>query len=293
MKKRALPAVRLFMGAALLLLGTACASSLPKDPMPPDPFLEVWEKEGDLAVYRGLDLYGYINGGSEVYLELGFRRCVVQHYSRGEEKVSVEIYYMLDPVAAMGIFLMNQGRNSTGHPAFAVRHTLHPYQLQFVKGWAYVLVNNLTETKDGEDVLLAFAGYAAQYIQPAPDIDFFQSLPLAGRVRGSERILRGPFTLERICTLGEGDVLLLDGNGTAVCADYVDGKGNTHTRILANYHTRDDAQTAFEHLKNNLDPYLDVLSSDNLHLTFRDYEGKRGEVKVLGGRIDIQVGLSL
>jgi hypothetical protein len=158
-----------------------------------------------------------------------------------------------------------------------------------VKGSVYAQVNNLTETPDSEEVLLAFGRRAAGEIVAAPRADPFAVLPSKNRVPRSERIIRGPFTLERLLVLGEGDVLALEGKNTAYAAEYCEGTAASRTLIAAGYPSLKKARAAFDHVKGHLDPYLDVISQSEDTLVFEDYDGNRGEVKRDGAWIRIRL----
>ena len=247
------------------------------DPLPPDGFLNTWQREASPRVFRGADLYGHINGGAEVFLELGFDRLDVRRYDSDGGAVEVERYRMTDPTAALGIYLMKCG-SERPDPALAARHTAGPLQLQMVRGSDYLIVSSLRPEEDLGEALVAFARHIADHIPDELGEDPFSVLPTAGRVAGSERVIRGPFTLEPLVTLGEGDVLLLGGERTAVAAEYEDGDGQRSTRIVASYDDAAAAGRAFSHLVANLDPYLEVLSGEDDRLVFQDYRERYGEV---------------
>jgi hypothetical protein len=247
------------------------------DPLPPDGFLKTWQREASPRVFQGADLYGHINGGAEVFLELGFDRLDVVRYDSDGGAVEVERYRMTDPTAALGIYLMKCG-GERPDPGLAARHTANPLQLQMVRGSDYMIVSSLRPEEDLGEALVAFAGYIADHTPDEPVEDPFAVLPTADRVAGSERVIRGPFTLEPFITLGEGDVLQLRGELTAVAAEFEDGDGQRSTRIVVPYGDAEAAGPAFAHLVSNLDPYLEVLSSGHDRLVFKDYRERYGEV---------------
>ena len=88
-------------------------------------------------------LYGYINGGAELYLEYGFDTLVVSELLSEGRDIKVEIYRMKDTEAAFGIFSVSRFRCNGG-----ARLTDHmcrsAYQMQFCKGPYYVSIINDT-----------------------------------------------------------------------------------------------------------------------------------------------------
>jgi hypothetical protein len=258
--------------------------------LPPDGFLEAWRREPAPRVFEGADLYGHINGGAEVFLELGFDRLDVVRYDSDGGAVEVERYRMTDPTAALGVYLMKCGSEHPD-PALAARNTASPLQLQMVRGSDYVIVSSLRPEEDLGQSLVAFARSIAEQIPEERGQDPFAILPTAGRVAVSERVVRGPFTLEPLYTLGEGDVLQLRGERTAVAAEYEGADGQRSTRIVAAYGDAAAAGRAFAHLVSNLDPYLEVLSSGNDRLVFKDYRERFGVVELDEQWIKLHVDL--
>ena len=72
-------------------------------------------QKGDISVgkilsekeYTGKSLWGYINGGADLYLEYGFEKLTVQEIDKDEVLLKVNIYKMEDAEAAFGIFSVN------------------------------------------------------------------------------------------------------------------------------------------------------------------------------------------
>lgn len=60
--------------------------------------------------YSAKQLYGYINGGAELYLEYGFRQVTAQSATRGSHELQVDVYEMVSAEAAFGMFSILRGR---------------------------------------------------------------------------------------------------------------------------------------------------------------------------------------
>ncbi len=281
------------LAVALPLVLTGCGGGSDADlvdPLPPDVFLSGWHRSDGTAVFEGAELYGHINGGAEVFLELGFESLRVQRYRGDAGRISVELYRMSDPAAALGVYLMKCGAERPD-PGLAARHTVSPGQLQMLRGSAYVVVDPLELTGDAAGTLVAFARHVAGQIPDEDPGDLFGILPGEGRVPGSERLVRGPFTLEPLYTLGDGDMLSLDGEHTAVAAEYRDAAAQRYTRIVASYGNEETARKAFDHISTHLDSYLELLASDSGRLAFRDWSDRYGVVELAGDRVTVTVNL--
>ena len=280
----------LLLGLALLLSSSAAANEI--GPLPEIADIDGWTRAAEHAVYRGSELYGHINGGSEVYLELGFDHLVVQRYSDGDEhEVIAEMYVMEDPIAALGVYMMKVGKREFPNPGLTCRHSLIPAQLVMVESNVFAVVFN-PGGDTGKLPLVAEVGRAiSREIEDAPDPAPFDALPAEGRVKLSERVVRGQFTLQQLFTLGDGDVLQLQGKATAVAAGYESPDG-TVTVIAATYRSDAEAKAAFAHLLAHLDSYLEPLERSDERLVFEDHRGRFGTATVQGRGIEIQLNLA-
>lgn len=91
------------------------------------------------AKYDENSLWGYINGGADLYLEYGFSEVSAQDLTYEGEKFKVDAYVMNSPKAALGIFSVS--RFSCGEAlAFAQWSCVNQYQVQVAYGNVYLSV---------------------------------------------------------------------------------------------------------------------------------------------------------
>ncbi len=240
-----------------------------------------WQIADASKIYRGAELYGFINGGAELFLELGFEQLVVHDLRRGAARVSVELYQMADATAARGVYLAKGGLEQRA-PQLPVRHLSGRVQLAFQHGTLFAVITG--ETGGGEAA--ALTGLAQAVLATLADdepVSILDALPSPGRVPGSERIIRGPLGLQSLLTLGEGDVLLLAGQATAVAAEYDAGGARTGL-LVVEYGNDGAAEAALDHLASHLDPYLKVVSRQGKTLVLEQHDG-RFAVLELHGRV--------
>jgi hypothetical protein len=258
--------------------------------LPPDGFSGAWKKSGPLKVFTSSDLYGYIDGGAEAFLEIGFEQLTVQRYRDGANELTVELYRMNDPTAARGIYVARCGKE-TLDPALKERHTAGRHQILLQRHRYYLVLNN-TAGGAANAPILAKAAQAMVARMPADaPVPALALLPQAGLVPGSARLFRGPVGLQAAYTLGEGDILQLGGRVTAASGDYRDAAAGATTLIVADYPNPGAAAAAFTHLKANLDSYLKPTGSSGARLVFQDYEKKFGVVTVTGRRLEVRLHL--
>lgn len=255
-----------------------------------------WAKTGAPRVFTSADLYGYIDGGAELFFEFGFDQLTLQKYKKGAHEVAVEIYRMTDPVAAAGTYYMKRGKE-TRDAGFRERHTVSRHQLIFQRHRYYVTVNNLGGAEGLVPDLLRFGSAVASRLPADVPAAELKLLPPAGRVAGSERLFRGPVALQSLFTLGDGDVLEQKGRITGAAADYAEGpkpgaKGGNTTLLVVQYPSAAAARQAMTSLQKNLDKYLERVSASPERLVFRDYEKKFGVATVKGPRLEVRLHLS-
>jgi hypothetical protein len=257
--------------------------------MPPDSAVAGWKRAETSRVFTKADLYGYIDGGAEVFLEFGFDQLTLQKYRNRASEMAVEIYRMSDPVASTGIYLMKCGKE-TRDPSFKERHTLNRHQLMFVRSRYYVTINNLSGADGMGRALLAFGAAVAGSLPPDRPPSTL-GLPAQAQVQGTLRFVRGPFSLQSIYTLGDGDILQMGGRVVGAAANYKDA-GGAYTLLVVPYATPAAAKAAFGSVQKNLDKYLKPVTSTPTRLVFKDYENKFGTVSVTGPKVEVKLHLT-
>jgi len=97
-------------------------------------------------IYNSSALFGYINGGAELYLEYGFSTVSVTEIEYLQGKYKTEIYKMNGPEEAFGIFSVSKYR-CLDMPALAEFTCRTKYQLQICKGPYYISIIKSTDSK--------------------------------------------------------------------------------------------------------------------------------------------------
>jgi len=99
--------------------------------------------------YDGNSLWGYVNGGADVYLEYGFSKLLVQHVQVKKSKITVNIYQMSSPEAAFGIFSINKFKCLNEDSSFAFS-CITKYQFQFAASEFYISIINENGTEEAQ-----------------------------------------------------------------------------------------------------------------------------------------------
>ena len=259
---------------------------------PSDGYSEKWLRSDDPRKFTQADLYGYINGGAEVFLELGFEQLILQDYNKQESELTIEIYRMSDQVAATGIYLMKCGREKPA-AGLSLRNTINRYQLLFHKNKYFVKISNHSGNEDFLPAIVKMANFISDKLPPDESILVYDLISQKGLVKNSIRIIRGPFTLQAIYSLGEGDILLLDGKITGVAADYITTEDEHYSVIFVDYPDESYALTVLENIKTNLNQYFKIINWEEDKFVLRDYEEKYVVGKIRKNHIQIKFNLNL
>ena len=175
------------------------------------PAVEGWTKEAEVRAYPAENLWEYIDGAAELFVEYGVRTCTTTDLAADGTSVTVDLYEMPSPLAALGVFK----RESTGADLQLTGATAAsvspPYQALMVKGSTYAKVNvyegELTESV-GRQLLEGLAAALPGEAVVPPE---FSLLPEQGKVAGSEGYEPGSFLgLEELA-----DCVHADYEGTA------------------------------------------------------------------------------
>jgi hypothetical protein len=272
------------------VIGLVLATALAAGPLAGP--LAGWQPLGSPRVFRGAELYGHINGGAELYLELGFEEVEVREIGRGGAVLEIELYRMTDAAAALGAYLARCGKE-TPAAGLADRHTAGRHQLLLWRERFLVVVNNPTGQSTLAPALVEVAAALSERLPSSPQLDPFSALPAGGRIAGSERIVRGPVGLGAFITLGEGDVLQLATGITAVAAVYdATAREGAHSLLLADYPDAPAAAAAFSHLTSHLDSTIETIRRAEGALDFKDWAGKLGTMRIEGRRLYLRFGIA-
>lgn len=258
--------------------------------LPQSEAVNGWNQTDKFKTFMKSDLYGHINGGAEVFLELGFERLTLQYYEYEENEISIEIYRMTDVTAATGIYWMKCGeenRDST----LTVKHTVNRYQLMLQKNRYFVMIYNRSGSGKFKNDIIKMAGIIIDHLPEDQIVPELKLLPTEGLIDKSVRIIRGPYTLQAIYTLGEKDILSLSGKTTAIAADYKDKNQKTYMMIVVKYPNQDYANAAYNNIRSRLDQYMKIIEWWENDFILKDYEDRYVKGQLAESRLVILLNL--
>jgi hypothetical protein len=281
--------VKFLQGAFFFLaLATATLVPLAAIDVPGDGFSPGWKRAGPVETFGPAALYNVIDGGAELFLEMGFIDLHVQKYQNAGVEIAVEAYHMESAAAALGIYLLKCSRE-TPLPGLVERHSGDRFQIVMVKNDYFFQVNSFSGREDLLPVMTALAGQAAAAVQAGVPVRELDILPAENMVPGTALLLRGPYSLQAVYTLGAGDILLLGSRIFAAAAAYREPAGAGYTMIVAPYADVELARAAFDNLRRHLDRYIQVLGEGSVFFNFKDFQNDFGRAEIKGNRLVILV----
>ncbi|MHC1708490.1 MAG: DUF6599 family protein [Bacteroidales bacterium] len=146
--------------------------------------------------YNDSSLWGYHNGGADLFLEYGFKQLTHQEIVFRSLLVKADIYEMTDSAAAFGLFSISAFKCKE-RDVLNTFDCIDPKQLQFAAGKYYVSITNIRGDSTAYHSTLELAGRLLKkqdfkLYEPPP---LFQSALLAG-YQNDLKVIFGPLGLQ-------------------------------------------------------------------------------------------------
>lgn len=205
-----------------------------------------WARDGQPREFRGDDLYIYIDGGAEIYLEYGFRRVLIQDYeSAGGKSLSLEIFEMSGPDSAYGMFSFKaSGRGK--EIDLGDGSELDSYYLNFWKGPYLVTITGFDEDRPTAEGLIALGRSVSHNIRESSKRPrLAETLVRLGYEPGGVRFIKGFLGLASLYSFGTARGLDFKSGARGIDAG---GDG----LIVLDYGSDGAAREAFSELKDYL-----------------------------------------
>lgn len=159
-------------------------TSLPGYPQIPAGFPDLTRSElpdAKILITRHFtaeSLFGYMDGGAELYREYGISDAVITELDLNDTHYKCEVFKMTGPEQAFGIYSVSRYR-CKGSPALAPYTCQNSYQLALCKGSYYVSIINMSGTeadqaaslKIGKILAGKIVGHSFDYKEFLPDAD--------------------------------------------------------------------------------------------------------------------------
>lgn len=117
--------------------------------------------------YDGASLWGYMNGGADIYLEYGFEKLRVEEFVAEDKTIKLEVFKMADPVSAFGIYSIKTFKCKQHHVVSNV-DCLNSYQFQLLYGCYYIQLINESGSEEAKKTMVSAAEKLLAKIDPEP-----------------------------------------------------------------------------------------------------------------------------
>lgn len=144
-------------------------------------------------VFTGDGLYGFMNGGADLFLEYGVKSLINRDISYKNEDFTIDIYEMPTPEDAFGIYSMHIFRCRQADTLDMI-DCFSPYQMLAVIGNFYISIVYPSGSSHAQTIaaeLIPIYVSAENNIAPDFPAKFVSVLPLSGNLK----YLRGPLSV--------------------------------------------------------------------------------------------------
>jgi len=115
--------------------------------------------------FDGASLWGYMNGGADIYLEYGFEVLRVEEFSNKNETIKLELFKMDDPISAFGIYSIKTFKCKQSK-VITTTDCLNQYQFQLLYGNYYIQLINESGSERAKQTMISIAENVLKKIQP-------------------------------------------------------------------------------------------------------------------------------
>jgi hypothetical protein len=212
------------------------------------------------TVFDGNSLWGYINGGADIYLEYGFKNLLLHEIEYKGNVIRFDLYQMSDPRAAFGIFSVYSYTcdDVIGPGTF---NCLTKWQIQVVKNDYYLSV--ILPTGSSDEQMYA-KEIAEELLASVDETGFEPGYPFAeGRfsdIKADIKYARGRLGIDNGISL---DIAMTEGVGFSELWQITDIEGydNVTVTLLSFAETNDCSRFAeMQKALDNTDRLVSVLS---------------------------------
>lgn len=252
-----------------------------KKVLPPEetfPNLKVKEKP---QIYLPSNLYQYMNGEAEIYLEYGIDRYLVQIYSKNQEEIKVEIAIMKDSLSAYGIYSFYRSPDmkeiNIGNAS-----VISQYQLYFWQDRYYCKISASDMSERSIPLLKKIAHEISLRICVQGNLpEIIQLLPEKNRIRGSEKLIKGMYSLNNQYYLFKEDLFGFKSNISGAFAEYSGTMGQVKLFLLK-YASNKEAFEAFSRSSQELKKrFLDYTQYQDDSSQINFLSGKTSEISLI------------
>jgi hypothetical protein len=216
--------------------------------LPSNNEIGAWKKVDKPFIYVGENLYDFINGGAEIFLEYGFQKVISQEYQNGDFTIVTNIYQMANEISAFGIFSNNRSAKfenmKIGDGGFKTDYSVNSWQADF-----FIVIESFQKDPLVSEALVRFAESISKKInQKTEKLAILSVLPERGLVQKSIKLVKGILGINNTYYFSEKDIFQLRNENFGLFADY-SINGQDIRLFIVSYESASDAQAAFSRIR--------------------------------------------
>lgn len=150
------------------------------------PQLVGFDIKFEYPVFYPDNLWDYINGAADTYLDYGFSKLNIAEYVKGENTYKVEVYIHKNAVYAFGMYAVERSPDYS-FIDLGVQGYSEPSLVHFVKGTYYVKVSTYSDDSEAGKIIGKIAASLENNLEGERSIpEIFKLFPETGRIQNSE-----------------------------------------------------------------------------------------------------------
>jgi hypothetical protein len=204
-----------------------------------------WQAGEEDETYDRDTLYGYMNGGAEVYLAFDFREVFVRRYGRdGAEDIVLDVYDMGSPAEAYGVFSCDRedpeaGIGQGSEYGFGL--------LRFWQSRFFVTIMTTGEDEAADAAILDLGRAVADELGPDGEPPaMLRLLPTDGLIDDRTSYFHSNINLNNRYFIASENILGLGDDTDCVFAEYRGDGAESVKVLMVNYPDSARAETAFD-----------------------------------------------
>jgi len=204
-----------------------------------------WQAGGGDEIYGRDTLYGYMNGGAEVYLAFDFREVFVRRYSRdGADDIVLDVYDMGSPADAFGVFSCDREDPEAG---IGQRSEYGFGLLRFWQNRFFVTIMTTGEDEAADAAILDLGRAVADGLGPDGELpSILNLLPTDGLIDDRTSYFHSNINLNNRYFIASENLLALGDDIDCVFAEYGGDGVESMKLLLVRYPDSARAGTAFD-----------------------------------------------
>ncbi|MDL2212521.1 hypothetical protein LJC29_00960 [Bacteroides sp. OttesenSCG-928-N06] len=143
--------------------------------------------------FAGTALYGFMNGGADLYFEYGVQQLISRDILYGSQEFTLDIYQMPTPADAYGIYSMHVFRCQRADTLGTI-NCLSAYQYQMAVGSRYISIVFPSGSSLARQLAPSLAAHFLPSAAQDPPIAFPAPLPVEAPYSGRVKFVRGPLS---------------------------------------------------------------------------------------------------